>query len=86
MTKHANEFVHRINVSNVRVYICVCTNIYIYMYKHISMPAYHKYCTSKSNDSYRKYICKNNKDAESASWPRLGRACEPIIRFVFSRF
>ena len=28
------------------------------------------------SDSYRRYICKSNKDAESASWLRSGRACE----------
>ena len=24
--------------------------------------------------SYRRYVCRSNKDAESASWPRSGRA------------
>ena len=28
------------------------------------------------NNSYRRYVCKSNKNAGSASWPRSGRACE----------
>ena len=35
--------------------------------------------SSSSSDSYRKYICKSNKDAESASWRFFGRACEHTI-------
>ena len=31
------------------------------------------------NHSYRRYICKSNKDAGSASWRFVGRACEHII-------
>ena len=31
---------------------------------------------ARINHSYRRYICKSNKDAVSASWPRSGRACE----------
>ena len=30
-------------------------------------------------DPYRRYICKSNKDAVPASWPRSGRACERKI-------
>ena len=33
----------------------------------------------KFNDSYRRYICGNNKDAESASWFRSGRAAKRKI-------
>ena len=38
---------------------------------------------SESNDSYRRYICKSNKDAARASWPFSGRACMYKTRRVF---
>ena len=34
-------------------------------------------------DSYRRLICKSNKDAASASWPFSGRACMCETRRVF---
>ena len=36
-------------------------------------------CVLLGNDSYRKYICRSNKDAESASWFRSGRAAKRKI-------
>ena len=38
------------------------------------------------NDPYRRYICKSNKDAESANWLRFGLACDHNISRVFSIF
>ena len=30
----------------------------------------------QGSDSYRRYVCRSNKDAESACWLRSGQACE----------
>jgi hypothetical protein len=38
-----------------------------------------------TTDSYRRYICKGNIDAPSASWLSSGRACMCKTRRVFSR-
>jgi hypothetical protein len=35
--------------------------------------------------SYRRLICKSNKDSASASWPFAGRACMYETRRVFLR-
>ena len=35
--------------------------------------------SQRVNESYRMYICKSNKDAESASWIRSGRAAKRKI-------
>ena len=35
--------------------------------------------TTDCDDSYRRYICKSNKDAESASWIRFRRAAKREI-------